>query len=221
MPVTTQARVLVEPAGAAEGLVAIAAESSRIVGSLPVAIPAGARRGGPPKPRHMMSALPIFRCAAYRSNWDGGERDEGGSSPCRATAGGPTQKPRASAVADPAVRLAADGSVTTRTPDPSEPHRHERCRQPAGLVDDGRRAGLPPHVASAQDAPRSVPGGPPPGSYPRAGSLARRFSQARLARWPRCPDARRAFPRVTGVAPVLRVTGVALRMDRRQEERCP
>ena len=48
--------------------------------------------------------------------------------------------------------------------DPPEPHRHERRRQPAGLADDGRRAGLPQHAAIAPDAPRGVPRDPPPGS---------------------------------------------------------
>ena len=84
--------------------------------------------------------------------------------------------------------------------DPAEPHRHERCRQPAGLVDDGRRAGLPQHVALAQDAPRSVARDPPPGPDPEpgsgngpgAGSVAGRLGRARDARGPRLPDARRA-----------------------------
>ena len=42
-------------------------------------------------------------------------------------------------------------SVRRTTPsrgvDPPEPHRYERCRQPSGLVDNGRRAGLAQHAA--------------------------------------------------------------------------
>ncbi len=35
--------------------------------------------------------------------------------------------------------------------DSPEPQRHQRRRQPPGLVDDCRRAGEPQHAASAQD----------------------------------------------------------------------
>ena len=71
--------------------------------------------------------------------------------------------------------------------DASQSGRHERCREPACVVDHRRRSDLPEHAAIAQDPPRGVAGDPPARPHreprgrarPRTGSPPRRLRRAR------------------------------------------